>query len=307
MMTRSWEKLSEFLHTANLMPLVVLVSSYHYYQALSSHDPLLVALPMALFVDLLHFRTVQRAVQTGEWPWRLTALLTTGLAFGLQWMFYSQPGARGTLSGWQALLFAGIVPLGLAIMAWHHQRQSSQRMWLAELAEMTERATLWQIRAEAEQRRADEMQGRAAEEQARANEMQTRAEAEQQRAAEMQARAAEMQRQAAAEQARANEMQGRAEQEQGRAAEMQAEAEAERQWAERLQTEAKTMQQQLEQMLPAYQAWQALNQETQTLALVNAKLLTPKAAAAQLAIHETTVRRKAKRLNGTATTTTEGV
>jgi hypothetical protein len=91
-MAKWWQKFADFLHTANLIPLVVVVSTYHYYQALRSHDPLLVSLPIALFIDLLHFRTVQRAVKSGESAWKITAVFTTLMAFGLQWIFYSQPG-----------------------------------------------------------------------------------------------------------------------------------------------------------------------------------------------------------------------
>ncbi len=100
-MTKWWQQFAKFLHTANLIPLVVIISTYHYYQALRSHDPMLIAIPMALFVDLLHFRTVQRAVQTKKTMWQLTAVFTTSLAFGLQWMFYSQPGEDGVLLWWQ--------------------------------------------------------------------------------------------------------------------------------------------------------------------------------------------------------------
>ena len=101
-----WQWFADFLHTANLIPLVVLVSGYHYFQALRSHDPVLVAVPIALFVDLLQYRTVHRAVRSGEGVWKITAVFTTLMAFALQWIFYNQPGEGETLLWWQVILFA---------------------------------------------------------------------------------------------------------------------------------------------------------------------------------------------------------
>lgn len=259
-MNNWWQKLADFLHTANLIPLVVLVSTFHYYQALRSHDPLFVALPIALFVDLLHFRTVRQAVKSGARMWRVTAVFTTLMAFGLQWIFYSQPGADGVLIWWQVVLFASIVPVGLAIMAWHHQWQEQETVtdWQALIAEV--------------QQRAEKMQQEVAAEHERAEAMQREAEA-------VREQAAAMQTQLTAAQTQAGEVQSQLEQAQNRAARMQA---------------------QLDKMQTAHKAWQALNLEMQTLALVNAQLLTAKDAAEQMGVHVTTVRRRAKQLNGVA-------
>jgi hypothetical protein len=141
-MMNGWQRFADFLHKANLIPLVVVVSTYHYYQALRTHDPFWVALPIALFVDLLHFRTVQQAVRTGEGTWKVTAVFTTLMAFGLQWIFYSRPAEGDPLIWWQVLLFASIVPVGLAIMAWHHQRQEQETIidWQALIAEAQQQA-----------------------------------------------------------------------------------------------------------------------------------------------------------------------
>jgi hypothetical protein len=176
-MSTLWQKLSDFLHKANLIPLVVVVSTYHYYQALRSHDPFFIALPLALFVDLLHFRTVQRAVRSGEAGWQATAVFTTLLTFGLQYMFYSQPSDSGVLGWWQVILFASIVPVGLAIMAWHHQRQEQETVidWQQlitsaqqEAAAVQAQARETQQRSAAVQQQADELQRQAETEQARA-------------------------------------------------------------------------------------------------------------------------------------------
>jgi len=257
-MSNLWQKLAGFLHTANLIPLVVIISVYHYHQALRSHDPFLIALPMALFVDLMHFRTVQRAVKSSAGLWKITAVFTTLLAFGLQWMFYSQPGESGALIWWQVVLFASIVPIGLAIMAWHHQWQEQETI------------TDWQTLITEAQKRAEALQQEAEAETARAAQMQQEAETERQRASEMQSRAEEVQ-------ARASETQNQ---------------------LERVQTEATQMQTRLDEMQAISKAWQALNPEMQTLALFNAQLLTAKEAAAQLGVHVTTIRRRAKQLNG---------
>lgn len=257
-MTNLWQKFADFLHTANLIPLAVVVSAYHYNMALRSHDPLLVSLPIALFVDLLHYRTVRRAVRSGEGAWKVTAVFTTLIAFALQWIFYSQPGESGALLWWQVILFASIVPVGLAIMAWHHQQQEQETV------------TDWQALIAEAQQRAEAMQQEAVAEQARAAQMQQKAESERQRANEMQAHLIEVQAQADVVQSR----------------------------FEQVQVEAAQMQTKLDEMQAISKAWQALNPEMQTLALFNAQLLTAKDAAEQLGVHVTTVRRRARQLNG---------
>lgn len=302
-----WQKFADFLHTANLIPLVVVVSAYHYYQALRTHDPFWVALPIALFVDLLHFRTVQQAVRTGEGTWKVTAVFTTLMAFGLQWIFYSRTAEGDPLIWWQVILFASIVPVGLAIMAWHHQQQEQETIidWQALIAEAQQRAEQMQREATAGQARAVRVQQEAEAERRRAEEMLARAEAAQARADEVQSRLAEAQQEATAARERAKQVQREAETERERAgamqtqlAGMQARADEMQSQLEQAQAEAAAMQGRLAEMQPIGRAWQALNPETQTLALFNAQLLTAQAAAEQLGIHVTTVRRKAKQLNG---------
>lgn len=306
-MTKLWQKFADFLHTANLIPLVVLVSSYHYFQALRSHDPVLVAVPMALFVDLLHFRTVEQAVKSHTGLWQATAVFTTLLAFGLQYIFYSQPGEGEHLALWQVILFASIVPVGLAIMAWHHQQQ--------EQAQVTD----WQRLLIEAQKRAERTQQEAADAQERAGQMQREAAAERQRADEMQARAEEVQVGAASMQNQLAQAQQEAAIAQEGLAQMQREAETEREQAvmvqtqlERVQAQANKMQRQLAQVQAeaaqlqialdekqvVSRAWQTLNLEMQTLALFNAQMLSAQDAAEKLEIHVSTVRRKAKQING---------
>lgn len=306
-MAKWWQRFADFLHTANLIPLVIVVSTYHYYQALRSHDPLLVSLPIALFIDLLHFRTVQRAVKSGEGAWKVTAVFTTLMAFGLQWIFYNQPGEGETLIWWQVILFASIVPVGLAIMAWHHQRQEQEQVtdWQKLIAEVQQGAEKMQQEAAAEQARANQMQREAEAERQRADEMQVRAEEAQARADEMQSRLAEVQQEATAEHERANQMQREAEIERERVAAMQAQlagvqaqADEMQNQLEQVQAEANRRQALVDEMQAIGKAWQALNPEMQTLALFNAQMLTAQDAAEQLGVHVTTVRRKARQLNG---------
>lgn len=307
-MAKWWQRFADFLHTANLIPLVVVVSVYHYHQALRSHDPFLIALPVALFVDLLHYRTMQQAVRSGERVWKLTAVFTTLMAFALQWIFYSQPGESEILAWWQVILFASIVPVGLAIMAWHHQRQEQEQItdWQKLIAEAQQRAEQIQQEAAAGQARAIQMQQEAEAERQRANEMQARAEEAQAQADEMQSRLAEAQQEATAAQARAEQMQREAETERERAAamqtqlaEVQAQADKMQSQLEQVQAEANRWQAQVDEMQTIGKAWQALNPEMQTLALFNAQMLTAQDAAEKLDVHVTTVRRKAKQLNGT--------
>ncbi|MCL4267273.1 MAG: hypothetical protein KJ069_29110 [Anaerolineae bacterium] len=306
-MAKWWQRFADFLHTANLIPLVVLVSSYHYFHALRSHDPVLVAIPIALFVDLLHFRTVQQAVKSRTSMWQLTAVFTTLLTFGLQYIFYSQPGEGETLGRWQVILFASIVPVGLAIMAWHHQGREQEQVtdWQKLIAEAQQRAEVMQQEVMGAQTRADQTGREAERERQRTNEMQARAEAAQTQAVNMQNLLDKVQQEAAAEHKRANQMQQEAEIEGERAATMQTQlaamqvqAEEMRSQLERVQAEANRWQTAAQDLQTIGQAWQALNPEMQTLALFNAQLLTAQNAAEKLGVHVTTIRRKARQLNG---------
>lgn len=198
-----WEWLSRFLHKADLMPLVVVVSVYHYFQALKSHDPLFVALPIALFIDLLHYRSVQRAVKSSQVGWWVAAVVTTAAAFGLQWMFYARAGEDGaSLVWWQALIFASIVPVGLAIWAW------------LQLSVESDAVTDWQAEIAAAQKAAEEAQKSAATAKAEAL-------AAQKAAQEAQAKADAAQKSAAVAQAEASRWQTAAEAAQGQVKEWQ--------------------------------------------------------------------------------------
>lgn len=254
-----WEWLSRFLHRADLMPLVVVVSVYHYFQALKSHDPLFVALPIALFIDLLHYRSVQRAVKSSQVGWWVAAVVTTAAAFGLQWMFYARAGEEGVrLVWWQALIFASIVPVGLAIWAW------------LQLSVESDQVVDWQAEIAAAQRAAEEAQKSAA-------------------TAKAEALAAQKSAQEA--QAKADRAQGEAADWQKRAAAAQAEAEKWQKVAEKAQGQVKEWQ-------PMIAGWLSLNRRYQLVAMVNAGLLDKEQAMGELSLSRRTVEQDMARLNG---------
>lgn len=121
-----WEKLSFFLERFNLIPVAVVVSVYHYYQALALHDPFYVALPIAIFLDILHYRTVQQAARTRHLGWITTGIVTTAMVYTMQYIFYSQKPAdivtaTQVQETWNTLVFAAIVPVGVAMMAVLHE------------------------------------------------------------------------------------------------------------------------------------------------------------------------------------------
>ena len=174
------------------MPLVVVVSVFHYYQALKSHDPLFVALPIALFIDLLHYRSVQRAVKSSQVGWMVAAVVTTAAAFGLQWMFYAD---GGDLPGWKVVIFASIVPVGLAIWAW------------LQLSMDSDQVTDWQAQIAAAQKAAEEAQKVATTAKAEALTAQKLAQEAQTKADRAQTEAADWQRKALAAQAEAEKWQ----------------------------------------------------------------------------------------------------
>ncbi len=257
-MNQLWKRFADFLHQANLIPLVVIVSTYHYYQALRSHDPLLVAMPIALFVDLLHFRTVQRAVRANQFVWKLTALLTTAIAFGLQWIFYNQPTAGTALPGWQVVLFASIVPVGLAIMAWHHEARAQDT------------ATNWQIKVEDAQKRVTQLETELA-------------------AAQKQAELSLAKADAALAERNALEKESNA---------MRSELEAAQAAVPEALSQVDLLQDALEEAQPILQAWQAMNQRAQVAAQVHVGQINAHEGAEIIGMSVDTVRRDVARLNG---------
>jgi UDP-N-acetylmuramyl tripeptide synthase len=100
-----------------------------------------------------------------------------------------------------------------------------------------------------------------------------------------------MQREAETERERAAAMQAQL-------AEVQAQSDELQSQLEQMQAEAAQMQITLDEKQAVSRAWQTFNLEMQTLALFNARMLTAQDAAERLGVHVTTVRRKARQLNG---------
>ncbi len=257
-MNQLWQRLADFLHQANLIPLVVIVSTYHYYQALRSHDPLLVAMPIALFVDLLHFRTVQRAVRANHFTWKLTALLTTAIAFGLQWIFYNQPTAGTALPGWQVVLFASIVPVGLAIMAWHHEVRAQDT------------TINWQVKVEDAQKRVAQLGTELA-------------------AAQRRTELALTEAQRALTKSDTHEQEAK---------ELRSELEAAQASAAEALAQVDLLQGALDEARPILQAWKAMNQRVQVAAQVHVGQIDVQEGAKIIGMSVDTVRRDVARLNG---------
>lgn len=116
-----WEGLGHALEVFNLLPGVVVVSVYHVIQVLVRLDPWYVAIPIAMMIDLLHYRTVQRAIRNrGRGRvfsfWLAMAVFSTALAWGMQLDFYINHEG-GALVWWQVAMYSSIIPLGVAFMA----------------------------------------------------------------------------------------------------------------------------------------------------------------------------------------------
>lgn len=62
-LSNGWKALIFWFEYGDLVPLIVIVSSIHYSQILSEHDPFIVATAIGLMVDLGHYRTVRAAVR----------------------------------------------------------------------------------------------------------------------------------------------------------------------------------------------------------------------------------------------------
>jgi multidrug efflux pump subunit AcrA (membrane-fusion protein) len=117
-MGKKWEALSDFLEEVNVIPVILLSTIYHYFEALGRHgDPLPVAAAIAIVVDLSHYRSVREAVSSGRWVWRVAAGFTTALSFLLQYAFYNGEGGLATFS-FEAVVYAAVAPGLILLVAW---------------------------------------------------------------------------------------------------------------------------------------------------------------------------------------------
>lgn len=114
------KKITEWIENLDLIIPVMIVSVYHYYQALILHDPFLVAVPIAIFVDLLHYRTVKQAVRAQGVIWWIFGLFWTVLAFGLQYTFYNEGSFEFSA---KSTLYASLIPAGVFIWSIVSEKQ----------------------------------------------------------------------------------------------------------------------------------------------------------------------------------------
>ena len=252
-MDRLTKPIISWMHNGDLVPVVVIISVYHYHGVLALHDPWWVAFPVALAVDLTHYRTVKRAVKRNGWWW-LAAVLTTALVGVLQWIFYAQ-----TAVSWQSFVYASIVPLVIVLMA-----------WLAE-SDVQEKITEWQGVIKRLQTQNNDLQADNKQLQSTIKRLQTRNN-------DLQSENKQLQAEHKQQQTAANEL---------RAAVDQAHAQRDQ------------LQKRIDQLQPIVEAWQALNNEHQTLARFLADQVTAEQAALMIGVKDVrTVKSRAEQLNG---------
>lgn len=131
-----WHNISTFFEDGDLTPLAVLISVAHYGPVLVAHgENLLVAWAVGAMIDLLHFRSVRRAVTVHNWMNVIIGALTTAMAIGYHLRFYN--------GDW---LLALPIPLGIAILAQHaasqRQEETNDLQGVAEAAQAS--ASEWQ-------------------------------------------------------------------------------------------------------------------------------------------------------------------
>lgn len=118
-----WKKAAYFFERGDLVPFAVVVSVWHFVKTLllfGEWGP--VAIAQGIFVDLLHFRTVRRAVESRTKSAVFVAILTTAMSFSFHLLFYivavDASGAITYTWTYTAVLLALPLPLGIPILAW---------------------------------------------------------------------------------------------------------------------------------------------------------------------------------------------
>ncbi len=109
-----WMSVAEFFEQGDLVPFAIIISVYHYYKALDAAGDGWIAIPVAIIVDLIHFRTVRHAVRVRNFWSFAIAGLTTAMAIYYHYGFYS----IAIDDNLDALLHALPIPIGIAVLAW---------------------------------------------------------------------------------------------------------------------------------------------------------------------------------------------
>jgi len=91
-MTTIWRHVVNWFENGDLVPLLIVVSAWHYIAILAGRDPWPVAIAIGLLVDLGHYRTVRAAVRYRGRPsqsaarWAVAAAMTVvALAYHLRY------------------------------------------------------------------------------------------------------------------------------------------------------------------------------------------------------------------------------
>jgi len=114
---------ARFFENGDLVPFAVLTSAWHFIQALRSHgEAWPIAIATGIFVDMLHYRTVRKAVnERSRVAWGV-AVLTTIISYIFHLLFYvARLGVDGIVTydfSVVAFFMALPLPVGIPILAW---------------------------------------------------------------------------------------------------------------------------------------------------------------------------------------------
>lgn len=124
-----YQNVARFFEQGDLVPFAVLTSAWHFIQALIKHgEAIPVAIATGIFVDMLHFRTVRKAVDEKNGRAWLVAVLTTAVSYIFHLLFYvAHVGPDGAvIYDWSFIAFfmALPLPIGIPILAWQQATKS---------------------------------------------------------------------------------------------------------------------------------------------------------------------------------------
>lgn len=117
-----YESLTEWLENLRILPLVLVISGVHYSNVLWEHDGPILAILVAIILDVTHFGSLKQVVTATTWKsrlgWGFGSVLLTAWAFALQYQFYAD--------GWElkldAVIYAGLIPLLMVITAFREAK-----------------------------------------------------------------------------------------------------------------------------------------------------------------------------------------
>ena len=120
--------IAKFFEQGDLVPFAVLTSAWHFIQALRKHgEAIAIAVATGIFIDMLHFRTVRKAVAERNRNAWLVAILTTIVSYAFHLLFYvAHLGPDGSVTyAWTPIAFfmALPLPIGIPILAWQQATQ----------------------------------------------------------------------------------------------------------------------------------------------------------------------------------------